>query len=415
MSLSWNGIRTVTDLELRQRIRSKRWIFALIAWFLFIGLITGIIIWSIYKSWDSDGCELWDSYCAPPAGPIAFSVIVIFVLGMGLVIAPAFTATSINGDRSAGTLATLQATRLSALEIATGKLIAAWLTAGVFLVVTLPFAILSMVLGGISVWQVAVCFLVTFILVGIMCAIGLGWSAIMSRAALSTVMTYLCTVFLTFITPLLVLFSIPFVEDTHTIQIWGVSDQVRYQYYDDVNDFWHENDGDEVDYSQAPVPPVDQCHWYSNEVTTTRIDYVWWMLMPNPFVIVADASPLPPAAKGDLSTYSDDLLSGIRYLVRETAQAPQPERDECLNLYYNAPQYYVQTDNNNDIVEIRNLDGTKVSNYDTPVKEKLVTAQNPIWPWGLGFDLLLGGLFFFVAVRKLTIPYKTLAQGTRVA
>ena len=32
------------------------------------------------------------------AGPLAFGTITFFVLGMGLVIAPAFTATSINGD-----------------------------------------------------------------------------------------------------------------------------------------------------------------------------------------------------------------------------------------------------------------------------------------------------------------------------
>ncbi|MDR0848727.1 MAG: ABC transporter permease [Propionibacteriaceae bacterium] len=417
MSLSWNGIRTVADLELRQRIRSKRWIIALIAWFVFIGLITGIIIYSIHYSWAGSGCDPASpySYCPPPAGPIAFSIITMFVLGMGLVIAPTFTATSINGDRNQSTLATLQATRLSALEIATGKLIAAWLTAGVFLVVALPFAILSMVLGGISAWQVAVCFLVTFILVGIVCAIGLGWSAILSRAAGSTVMTYLSTVVLTVITPLLLLFSFPFIEDTqYTVQVWGVSDQVRDDYIYATNQFWNKNQGEEVDYSQAPDPPIDQCHWTTQRVSETRIDKVWWLILPNPFVIVADASPLPPAAKEDLSEYSDDALSLIRYLVREMAQAPQTERDECLELYNYSPKYFVEY-NNDGTRSLSLYNGEKVDLPDSPVKVQPVTARSSIWPWGLGFDLLLGGLFFGIAVRKLTIPYKTLARGTRVA
>jgi hypothetical protein len=99
--------------------------------------------------------------------------------------------------------------------------------------------------------------------------------------------------------------------------------------------------------------------------------------------------------------------------VREIAQSPQTERDDCLNLYYNAPQYSVHS--NDDTTDIFATNGSKVSTYDSPVKNQPVTAQNPIWPWGLGFDLLLGGFFFWIAVRKLTIPYKTLARGTRVA
>ena len=44
-----------------------------------------------------------------------------------------------------------------------------------------------------------------------------------------------------------------------------------------------------------------------------------------------------------------------------------------------------------------------------------ITVDNALWPYGFGFNLLIGGLFFWVAVRRLTIPYGVLPKGTRVA
>ena len=51
---------------------------------------------------------------------------------------PALAAQSVNGDRERGTLATLQVTRLTAGDIAVGKLAAAWGTALVFLAISAP-------------------------------------------------------------------------------------------------------------------------------------------------------------------------------------------------------------------------------------------------------------------------------------
>ncbi len=146
--LSLNGLRTVVELELRQRVRSRRWIWALVGWFALIGAVTSLVIWAASKNWGNPDTDLG------PGGPTAFGLITYFVLGLGLMIAPAFTSTSINGDRAAGTLATLQATRLSAIDLAMGRLVAAWLTAAVFVLVATPFIAWSMALGSISIWQV---------------------------------------------------------------------------------------------------------------------------------------------------------------------------------------------------------------------------------------------------------------------
>jgi len=51
---------------------------------------------------------------------------------------------------------------------------------------------------------------------------------------------------------------------------------------------------------------------------------------------------------------------------------------------------------------------------ESPVEPVQVTDQL-VWPWGLGFDLLLGAAGVIVAVNRLRVPTARLAQGTRVA
>lgn len=411
-SLSWHGLKTVVDLEIRQRVKSRRWLWALIAWFVFIGLITGLVMWSIYRSYAYSVCSDPYTPCSvadSPAGPIAFSAIVMFVLGMGLVVAPAFTATSINGDRSQGTLATLQATRLSSVEIVAGKLVVAWLTAAAFLVVASPFIIASMVLGGISVWQVLVCLAVIFVLVAVVCAIGLGWSSIFSRSAASTVMTYLSIITLAIISPLVLLMSAPFLEQSQTVEVWGLTDTQWAEYVDAVDNFWAENpDGDPTN---SPLPPVDQCQWHTEARMYTRVDKAWWLLIPNPFVIVADAAPLSQSAKnGD----SEDFLSMIRFAVRQAAQPPASQVDDCTRLYDWNPAFRVVSRQDGTLVVVTQ-DGTPVNVPASPVGPRTPSSEIAVWYWGLGVNLLLGGVFFFVAVRRLRIPYGKLVKGTRVA
>jgi len=404
-SLSWHGLATMVGLEVRQRLRSRKWIWALAVWFVFIGAITALVMWASYKSY-SYGCNPAYSSCSlsdSNAGPTAFAVIVMFILGMGLVIAPAFTATSINGDRSQGTLATLQATRLSALEIAGGKLIAAWLAAAVFLLVALPFIAVSMILGSISVLQVIVCFAVIFILVAIVCAIGLGWSAVVVRSAVSTVLTYLSVMVLSLISPLVLAMTVPFVEREETVQVWGLTYAEQDQYMTQIKN------------GQIVDPPLDQCHWYTRTQTVARTDKVWWILVPNPFVIVADAAPLSPQAQGDRS-YTGDPLSMIRSAMREMARpiASPLEVDECWQIY-NWAGYYYTTYNPDGTVTVRRVDGSVVDLPPSPVPPRPPATNYPLWPYGLAVNFIIGAVFFVVAVRRLRIPYHKLAKDTRVA
>lgn len=404
-SLSWHGLRTVTGLEVRQRIRSRRWLFALVAWFLLIGAITALIIGSM-----TEIVGLSRDFIS---GPLAFGIITLFVLGMGLVIAPAFTATSINGDRAAGTLATLQATRLSALEIAAGKLLAAWLTSAVFLVVALPFIVWTMVLGSISIWQVVVCFAVVFALVAAVCAIGLGWSSLISRSAGSSVMTYLCVIGLSIISPLVMALAMPFVIEDTTVRVWGLPEDVSQAYYQEVNKYWEDNPNG--DGSDAPAPPIGECAWTEQVYQQTYTDRVWWLMVPNPFVIVADAAPLPDSARDSLDSYvssSADPLAALRAGVRTLAMGPELERDDCIWLYGDLG-YYVEW-NENGTPKVTTQNGTPVP-VTSPVPRRTIDVGAPSWPWGLGINLALGAVFFWIAVRRLEVPYGPLPKGVRVA
>lgn len=420
-ALSLNGVRTVVELELRQRIRSRRWIWALVAWFLVLGGITTLVIWAATTWYGGRPLEVQDPAMAPfdpsgsdfgmRSGPLAFGLITYLVLGMGLMMAPAFTATSINGERSAGTLATLQATRLSAVDLAAGKLVAAWCTAAVFLVVATPFIAWSMVLGNISAWQVLVVLLVVMAEVAVVCAIGLGWSAIISRAAGAAAMTYLSVVTLAVLSVLVFGLSVALTEERSTQRVWGLTEDTVAAYNQETDEYYAKNPNG----SDPPAAPVEACVWFDRQTTGVRYDKVWWMLVGNPFVVVADAAPLPPGASADLNRYASlqyDPLAAVRYGVRSLSLPPAIEVDECAQYYSSLPGYTVEWDADGNAT-VRTAGGKVVNT--SPVKVRAVNVETPVWPWGLGLHVLLGAGFFWVAVRRLAVPYRRLAPGTRVA
>lgn len=405
--LSWHGVWTVTLLDLKQRVRSRRWIWALVGWFVLILGFTVLILKSIESGSDvSSSVDI---------GVVTFGAVTYFTLGMSLILAPTFTATAINGDRNGGTLALLQVSRLSAFEIATGKLIAAWLTAAMFLAVSLPFLIWALVVGAIPLGQVVVCYAVMFAEVAVICAIGLGWSALVSRPAGSAVLTYLTAALITVIAPLIMVLSVNFTTSTDEVRVWGLTPAQEAKYSMEVDQYWEDNpDGDG---SGIPAAPFEKCMWFTEKVEQQHMEKVWWLLAPNPFVVVADAAPLPETAKSDLSTWVSDTgdpLLGLQLAVRTIRRPPATEIDRCTGLYENNPAYVVTWDRDGNVTKVTTANGTPVP-ISTPVKHDPVTVDQPIWPWGLGANAILGGLFFWIAVRRLRVPYGRLPSDTRVA
>src|SRR6187551_2103675 len=128
--LSWRGLRLITELELKQRVRSTKWKWALAVFGAIVGVVTLLLTGAMSAlfgfSSDSGGSDTSD---------ILFGVVVFFVLGLGLLVSPTLSATAINGDSKEGTLAPLQATALSSVDIVLGKLIGAWVASLAFVVV----------------------------------------------------------------------------------------------------------------------------------------------------------------------------------------------------------------------------------------------------------------------------------------
>jgi len=132
-------------------------------------------------------------------------------------------------------------------------------------------------------------------------------------------------------------------------------------------------------------------------IQVSRPDKVWWLLAANPFVIVADATPrVPPkiyANRYNEAEYADyDVLSSLGREVRQLRVAP----------WYYSTEY-----NGVGVVHYYDYDGKEVH----PPKD----TDLPVWPYGLGFSVLLGAASLTVTTLRLRAPARKLAKGVRVA
>lgn len=346
-SLSRRGVWTVAQLELRQRVRSTRWIVSLVVFAVVVGGVT-LLTWGV--------ADLGGGVGRSAVGRMMFGFIVFFVLFLGLLVSPTLSATAINGDRAAGTLATLQITLLSAAEIVLGKLLAAWLASLAFLAVSAPFIVWAFAAGGTPALALLTTLALLAVMLAVVCAIGLGWSALTARTAGSAVLTYVSVAGFSILSPIVFGLSVPTVSGTEEVQVYGVTEFAV--------DGGYSND----------------CEVRTEERDVAHTERTWWLLAVNPFVIVADAMPLDPDRYG----MSFDPMSGIKMGVRTAREGAHQPLDECW------------------------IDDVDAWSYE-------LADKSPVWPWGLGFDLLLGAGAVWLAVRRLHIPQQTLAKGTRVA
>ena len=358
--ISWSGVRTVAVLELRQRVRSTRWIVVLVVWVAVLAALTLLIRYAVHSALEpgvqlnaSDAQQAADAQRL--AGATLFGIIVFLVLSLGALVAPALTATSINGDRSAGVLAALQTTLLTPAEIAIGKLAAAWATALALLVTASPFVLWAYVDGGTPAGRLATTLAVLALTLLVVCAIGLGWSAITARTSSSTVLTYLSVIFLGLGLPLLFGLTLPLVQSLDTVRVNGMDNDTTCSIRTEVRPQFHS-------------------------------ERSWWLLGASPYVVVADSAPKAERVAG---VGLDDPLSAIRDAVREARLGPNAVLDECF-LGQSSDALQTQRQAQRD-------------------------ALPATWPYGLAADLALGAAFSAVAVRRLTTPSRKLPRGTRVA
>jgi len=310
--------------EFRIRLRTGRWRVLLGVWVGVLALFTFLVDSALhagYSSGSDDGLR----------GVPLFGALMYFVLASMLVISPALTAQSVNGDRERGTLATLQVTRLRPGEIAVGKLLAGWSVGLVALLLSTPFAGYAVARGGLPLARIPVVYAVVALLIGSVCAISQALSALLTRTITSALLSYVVTAALT----------------VGTVIAYGL--------------------GVALAVGQRPQP---------SEGT------VWWLLAPNPFVILADSAPrVPPQLnrQGNVVYVDDyDPLSSVSRQLRELRM----------------PSRY--------------FDGSGRALPST-------APERPLWPYGLGFLVLVGGASLVVTSVRLRTPSDQLAPGVRVA
>ena len=352
--MSWTAVRTVAVLELRQRVRSTRWRVMLIVWGVVLVLLCGGL--TALAGMSGGRHE--------EVVPILYDLTLGFVLGIGLIVAPTLSATSINGDRADATLALLQATALRSHEIVVGKLLAAWLAALAFLAVAAPFLLVFTMTGGASWTALVGHLLILAVSLGAVCAVGLGLSAATARPSASAVLTYLVVTALVIGTPIMMTLS--------TTAVHGKQRSIVYS-----TDYDESTNNKQVCEKDPDIYTSDIVHW----------ERIWWMLVPNPFVALGDVSARAPVTDIDPRTsYSPLRELGLSV---DTMRTPQPAE---------VVSYYCGNDSH--------------STWDDDVRrpEHLV-----FWPATLLVLGLLGAWSLVSASRRLRTPVRTLARGTRVA
>lgn len=323
----------VVQQEFRIRLRTGRWRWLIGAWVALLAVFTVLLDLGLDTGY---GYTRDDSLRGVPL----FGFLMFFILGMMMVISPALTSQTINGDRERGTLATLQVTRLRPVEIAVGKLVAGWGVGLLALLLSLPFTLYAMSRGGITVLRVLATYAVVALLIGVVCAVSQALSALLARSITSALLSYVTVAALSIGTVIAFALVLPFTREHVTVE-----------------------------------PPQGQ----SFETSVEHQERIWWLVAPNPFVVLADSAPRVPRrfdVQGDVIYVDDyDPLSSIGNEVRRLRQ---PQR-----FYY----------------------------FEEPPDEE----DLPVWPYGLGINVLLGIGAVALTTYRLRTPTNRLPRGVRVA
>ncbi|MCJ1696244.1 ABC transporter permease [Rathayibacter caricis] len=338
------GAGLVVRLELAQRVRGVSSFVLLGLFFLLVGAVTGLLVVASGVL-SGSGAQV---------GGWIYSVLVYFVLLLGSLVTPALSGAAINGERDAGTLATMQVTLLTTPQLVLGKLASAWLVALAFLVSTLPFLLVAVLVGGVSAVSALVSVLVLAVQLGVVAAIGVGLSGILDRPLMSVVTTYLVVAALS-VGSLIAFGLLTTVTTSETRTVF-------------------------VDGEGNPDPSCGSAY----DSVTPRYDYYWGLLALNPFVVLADAVPPQLDAYGQPS----DLFGSIALGVRQ-AQIP--------------PELEVEID----------CTGASEQGYRGPAETFAETV--PSWFVGLALQLVLAVGLVLGAIRRTATPAARLPKGRRVA
>lgn len=171
--------------ELRLRLRRERSVWIIIVYLVVMGLI-GFGYLAQASAFNGN-----QTYLLSQIGAQLYNLLAVLQLFLIVFIAPAFTSTSINGEKERQTFDMLLCSRLSSFSLLAGKLVAGVANALLLIAASLPLFSLVFFFGGVSPAQVLNALLV-FIFTAIpIAAFGLLCSTIVRRPPVSTAIAYM--------------------------------------------------------------------------------------------------------------------------------------------------------------------------------------------------------------------------------
>jgi ABC-2 type transport system permease protein len=356
MTAFFSGVGVILSLELRQRVRGTAW-YVLLGVFVLLLVIVTVMLSYAFTGFGTMGNG--------DAGGGIYSTIIYFVLLLGTLVAPALSGNAINGDRDAGTLATTQVTLVTTGQIVIGKFLASWITALAFLAASVPFLIYASLVGGLTVPTVLVSLVILAVELGVVAAIGVGLSGILSRPLFSIVLTYLMVAALS----------------VGTLIAFGLGGLASQSESTSTSSYG-------LEYTESGTPiSCSEPSTYTQ--TVPRFDHFWGVLVANPYVLLADAVPTQLNSEG----YPDDLFGQIKVLVRQAQLEPDlaTSYDECA------------------VAE------SGIDPNVTPTPTEILATTVPGWFVGLLVHLVLAAAALIGAWARTRTPIGRLSKGNRIA
>lgn len=359
---------TIIRLDLIQRTRSVSW-YVLLGIFALVLLLVTVLSFAALGSWTDD------------SGQWIFSTIVYITLLLVVLVSPTLSGNAINGDRDAAVLAPVQVTLATTAEILFGKFLAAWISGLAFVAVSVPFLLIATLSGGGQLSTILVSLLVMIIEIGVIAGIGVALSGVLARPLFSVAATYLVVAALCIGT--LIAFGLG--GAAVQSEVTSTTRSIDYSQLEGETFPCMPGERPSADYPCDPDVAVECMEWDSYTYTVPRYDRVWWMLTANPFVILADATPVTFNSDG----YPTDLFGQIKYGIRTVQSPPELEQtwDDCSPTPWEEP----------------------------PTPEESMAGTTPSWFVGLGLQILLAAGLLWWAWARTRTPARQLPPGTRIA
>jgi ABC-2 type transport system permease protein len=172
--------------ELRLRLRRERSVWLIIIYLLVMGLL-GFGFLQRENAFSGG----YQGYLLSQIGAQLYALLSFVQLFLIVFIAPAFTATAINGEKERQTFDLLLCSKLSAFSLLAGKLIAGLANALLLIAASIPLFSLVFFFGGVAPSQV-LSTLVVFVMIALVAGtFGLFCSTLLHRPTVSTAAAYI--------------------------------------------------------------------------------------------------------------------------------------------------------------------------------------------------------------------------------